>query len=208
MKSIAKRWLETFVSHYGYELVKAGDASSGNFQHSMPTCEERLRRARSLGFSPKYVVDGGAYIGHWTTMVASLFPEAEFLVIEPNPHISLELSENLETLECHTIIVEKALAQEPGKLLFNIWGDPGKATSASLQDHVKGKADNATDVDVDSLDNIISQFSMQPDLVKLDLQGAELSALAGAEEALKHAEMFIVEFVVLKPILIELHRVN
>ena len=91
-------------------------------------------------------------------------------------------------------LFRKPLAEKKGSLLFNIWGDPKDATSASLQDHVKGKADNAVIVEVDTLDNMLEERRIKPDLVKLDLQGAEYSALVGAKEALKNAEIFIVEF--------------
>ena len=77
---------------------------------------------------------------------------------------------------------------------FNIWGDPLQATSASLQSHVKGGAETKVDVAVDTLDNLLKEQAAQPELVKLDLQGAEFQALLGAEQTLKSAEMFVVEF--------------
>jgi len=194
VKRAAKRVLDALISPWGFELVKKNTAQVSNYHQSMPTCEQRLVHAKSIGFNPRHVVDAGAYIGGWTKMVATIFSESKFLVIEPNPHVLTALSDAFVNLQDRTTIVAKALAEEPGSLQFNIWGDPKDATSASLQNHVKGSPENAVTVEVDTLDHLLSEFSMIPDLVKFDLQGSEFNALLGAGEALNSAEMFIVEF--------------
>jgi FkbM family methyltransferase len=160
----------------------------------MPTCKQRLEHAGRLGFAPRFVVDAGAYIGSWTEMVASIFPDADFLLIEPNPCVTEKLTEKVSFLGDRAHVVAKAIADEPGVLSLNIWGDPETATSASLQTHVKGPAETVVQVEVEALDNLLQQYHMRPDLVKLDLQGAEYQALLGAVETLQYAKMFIVEF--------------
>ena len=50
------------------------------------------------------------------------------------------------------------------------------------------------DVPVDTIDAISPQTGLLPDLVKLDLQGGELSALRAAARRLKQAELLVVEF--------------
>jgi len=194
MKMAVKRSLNALLSPLGFELVRKNTPQVSNYSHAMPTCEQRLEHARSIGFSPKFVVDAGAFIGGWTKMVASIFPTAEFLVIEPNPSVGKQLAENLAHLNCRIKIVEKALADKPGSLQFNMWGSAELATSASLHSHVKGPPQHCLTVSVETLDTLLRERSIQPDLVKLDLQGAEYMALLGSQEALKRAEMFIVEF--------------
>ena len=194
MKKVIKRCLNSFLSPLNLQLVKKQKTDQSNYHHSMPSCEQRLKHAKDIGFNPQQVVDAGAYIGGWTKMAASIFPESKFLVIEPNPHVKGTLEHTLRDLKDRTKIVEKAVADEPGTLPFNIWGDPKDATSASLQNHVKGNPENTVSVEVDTIDSLLREYRMQPGLVKLDLQGAEHRALSGAEETLKSVEMFIVEF--------------
>jgi FkbM family methyltransferase len=194
MKRIAKDVLNTLFSPLGLELVRKGTSAASNYHHSMPDCGQRLAHAKSIGFNPKCVVDAGAYTGGWTEMAAALFPQAEFLVVEPNPHVQKLLSGALEKIQTQTTLIEKALASKPGTMQFNIWGDPLQATSASLQSHVKGGAKTKVDVAVDTLGNLLREQGARADLVKLDLQGAEYRALLGAEQTLKSAEMFVVEF--------------
>ena len=165
-----------------------------NYHHSMPTCQQRLAHAKTLGFDPQWIVDGGAFSGDWTEMVASIFPEASFLVVEPNPFVVKELRQRLQLIPNVTHLFESALANTPGTMSLNIWGDPKLATSASLQAHVRGGPEKSEDVVVDTLDNLLEKSQSSFDLIKLDLQGAELQALSGAVQTLKSAEMFIVEF--------------
>jgi FkbM family methyltransferase len=116
------------------------------------------------------------------------------IAVEPNPEIQVELKNNLASVVPTPILLQRAVAERPGRMTFNIWGDPQQATSASLQDHVRGNAEICVDVQVDTLDNIVAEFGFAPNLVKLDLQGAEIRALSGAASLLKSAEMFLVEF--------------
>jgi len=196
MKKIIKSVSNAFLAPLNLELVgkQKQEKILSNYHHSMPKCEERLKHARSIGFTPKIIVDAGAYVGSWTYTTASIFPEAQFIVIEPNPHVEKKIDNTLQDLKGRTTIIGKAVADQPGTLPFNIWGDPNDATSASLQNHVRGSAENTVNVEVDTIDNVLTEYSRHADLVKLDLQGAELKALRGATETLKTAEMFIVEF--------------
>ena len=47
--------------------------------------ESSLCNMRRHGFSPRWIVDVGAYRGEWTRMAAGIFPQARLLMIEANP---------------------------------------------------------------------------------------------------------------------------
>ena len=53
-------------------------------------------------------------------------------------------------------------------------------TSSSLLDHVVGEARHKIETQVQTLDTIAANTGFDPDVIKLDLQGAALSALQGA----------------------------
>lgn len=161
---------------------------------SMPTWENRIIHAKSLGFEAKEVFDVGAFTGLWTISISRIYPGSKVIAIEPNPHIQHELSQNLSSIVPAPIILQRAAADQSRSMLFNIWGDPKKATSASLQEHVRGGADTQLAVQATTLDSIAEEFKVEPNLVKLDLQGAEIRALNGAKKLLNSVEMFLVEF--------------
>lgn len=177
----------------GAEQLNPNIAQTGR-DSSMPRWDERVLHAKKLGFNVTSCLDVGAFAGTWTKTMVDIFPGCNVIAIEPNPHIQEELKRNLSIITPPPRILQLAVAEKPGQMNFNIWGDPLCASSASLQDHVRGDAENRVTVQVDTLDNIVAKYNIAPELVKLDLQGAEIRALSGATSLLKSTEMFLVEF--------------
>jgi FkbM family methyltransferase len=163
-------------------------------QHAMPNCMERLQHAKTLGFTPQTIFDGGAFKGTWTLEVATLFPGAQIVAVEPNPFLQSTLRENLSRVQPEPIVIEAALGATAGTTSFNIWGTPDDDMSASLLGHVQGRAKTTVSVTVETVDGIAERIRRTPDLLKLDLQGAEILALKGAAQTLRDAKMVVVEF--------------
>lgn len=190
-----KKLLRTSLSKIiNLPLNAIGLALVGKGSSVKPTCSERIRHAKELGFSPRVIIDGGGFKGLWSQEIARIFPGTKIIIIEPNPFVQEDIKKNISHIQPHPIIYSVALGESLGKAKLNIWRDEKSDPGASLLDHVSGKAQKAIEVDVDTLDNISQQTSLTPDLVKLDLQGEELSALKGAVQVLKNAEFMIIEF--------------
>ena len=183
-----KKIINAPLNAIGFELVRQASGSS------MPAWSERIRLAKKLGFSPQVIIDGGAFTGDWSKEVSQLFPGAQIVTVEPNPFVQGEIKSNTAHIQPAPKIISVALGESHGKATLNIWRNEKTDTGASLLDHVSGEASRAVEVDVDTLDNISQQTGLMPDFVKLDLQGAELSALKGATQVLKHAELMMIEF--------------
>ncbi|HAC62857.1 MAG TPA: hypothetical protein DCF68_04805 [Cyanothece sp. UBA12306] len=179
----------SFLASFGIEIIR-----KDNSIKPMPTWEDRISHAQSIGFLAKEIIDAGAFRGLWTRSVSHIFPGSQIITIEPNPYIEPELRKTISKITPHPIIVQRGVGETPGQSQFNIWGDPKTATSASMQSHIQGEASIEVNIQVDTLDNIAKEYNTQPDLVKLDLQGSELKALKGATSLLEKVEMFMVEF--------------
>lgn len=192
-RSVLKKFFITPLNAVGFDLVRKGVRPTGRSQ-TMPIWNQRLELARKLGFSPQVILDGGAFRGLWSKEAASVFPAAQFVVIEPNPFVQEVIAKNVAHLQPSPRILNVALGESPGQAAFNMWNDQNSDTGASLLDHVCGQPRQSIQVQVDTLDAISQRLQLKPDLVKLDLQGAEMQALRGATEVLKHAEVMMIEF--------------
>ena len=120
-------------------------------------------------------VDCGAYVGD--TAVA--FIEAlkrrgistwkEIISFEPDPENYEEMKKlGLENHRC----IRKGVADSPGILYFS-------------SNDVSGRIEESGDleIEVDTIDHVVGQGDVT--MIKMDIEGAELSALQGAKEAIK-----------------------
>jgi len=132
------------------------------------------------------VVDVGANVGMFTVKAAlSVGDKGKVVSIEP-------IEENFELLkknvEFHNLvnvqIIRKALGSRRGKTTM-------LKSLLSGTHQLKGLKNpefpiEEVDVEVDTLDNIVKELSINKiDLLKIDVEGAELEVLKGAEESLK-----------------------
>jgi FkbM family methyltransferase len=150
-----------------------------------------LGRLKSLGFAPAVIYDIGAYRGGWTRVAAEVFPGAQFVLFEANADHADELARS-----GHRHIIT-ALGRDDGVRMFHL-PRSGDVTGASL--YVEKTAHYAAanlqvrEVAIARLDTVVKRDNLPaPDLVKIDVQGAELDVLAGAAETLRRASALIVE---------------
>ena len=122
MKTMMKKCVNKFFSSFGFELVRLESEQKKNYHHAMPSCEERLKHTKTLGFMPKQVIDAGAFVGNWTKMVAAIFPESRFTVVEPNKYVVNSISKNLGDIGDRVEIFELALADMPGEVQNSTFG--------------------------------------------------------------------------------------
>ncbi len=191
-KATIKLFVNSLLDKLGFELNRK--SFSGDRTHSMPNWKERLEHIKKLGFSPKVIFDGGAFIGGWTRSVAAIFPNAQIVLAEPNPYLHNQIERNISKIQPKPILLNVALGELKGEGALKIWGDKYSDTGASLLEHVEGKAKKTIPIKVDTLDNISEKLNLNPDLIKLDLQGGEVLAIKGGSKVLRNAEFVILEF--------------
>lgn len=154
---------------------------------------KRVRWLSTVGFKPLTVFDAGAFEGHWTATTAAVFPDARFVLIEPNPQSMQSARKRLARHSPTPFYVEAAVGATAGSARLNIWSREAEQGS-SLLGHVAGAPQEAVEVRVTTLDAIAAEVGHYPELVKLDLQGFELEALKGARRVVAEARIFIIEF--------------
>jgi FkbM family methyltransferase len=186
---IFSRFKQGEISKKVTSLVSSADS------FNLPSCMQRIQNMKNIGFSPGSIFDCGASLGHWSWEVGKIFKGVQIVAIEPNSKILTKTKELLSCMTPPPIIESCAIGAENKTTFLNVWdNDETKMSGSSLKNHVQGNPREKLKVKLKTLDTIANEHSLQPNLVKLDLQGYELEALEGATELLETTEVFIIEF--------------
>ena len=150
-----------------------------------------LSRLKAQGFAPATVYDIGAYRGGWTRLASQVFPDAAFVLFEANADNAAHL--RAAGLSHFTVALA---AQDGEKPLFLPRQGDATGTSLYRENSAHYGSDNLVvrNVATARLDTLVAEQGLAPaDLIKIDVQGAELDVIAGAKTALAHCQALIVE---------------
>ena len=131
------------------------------------------------------VFDIGAYHGVWAVLLAR--HAREVVAFEPNPGTFEVLEETIAVNRAGNISAcPVAIGNTSGTADF--WGT-GSGASLRPGHH----RPSCTRVAVDTLDRFVERRTSLPDLLKIDVEGAEHQVLAGARCCLAHARVVCIE---------------
>lgn len=153
-----------------------------------------LRDLFLRGFTPATILDVGAHKGFWTRLAKQQFPDALIFMIEPQQMLLPHLRETANLYKGINYAISAAGARK-GDITLSV---PSASDSATIFP-IPGTTLDDTDtkhsmVRIDLIDNLIREAGLDlPDLIKLDVQGAEIDALQGAASLFGHTEVFICE---------------
>lgn len=127
----------------------------------------------------KTFIDIGAHIGSITSDVARYIPSAKIIAVEPIPEKVASLRRKFPSVEFHAC----ALSDFEGETSFFInLSQSGYSTLLSPSD-LKKSDFLEVKVPIRKIDTLIS--SAEIDVIKIDVEGAELNVLRGGEKLIK-----------------------
>ena len=130
------------------------------------------------------VYDVGANAGFYSLLSSLLVSETgKVYSFEPLPANISYLKKHIELNKLGNVkVIEKAVSNKVSTVRFN-FGDNRSA----------GHISNVGEIEVEtiSIDEFISQGNPSPDIIKMDIEGAEYEALIGAKELLKSKKPII-----------------
>jgi FkbM family methyltransferase len=148
---------------------------------------------KNLGFEPKVIFDVGSSHSGWSYTISSLFPKAEFHLFEPLADLKPFYRENTaRVLQARPdFIVHKiAVGATDGKI--RLFSDAEGYGASTLISESRGDLQEDFEVPIFRLDTLTPELP-NPDILKMDVQGAELEVLQGAQKMLRHVQIIQLE---------------
>jgi FkbM family methyltransferase len=140
---------------------------------------EEIRALTEACRGAQRFADVGANIGLVTLAVAQACPQLETFAFEPEPAVASRFRRNIARnpeIAARVRFHELAICDAPGELAFTS-GDHSSSETGRLAED--SDLAGSTRVLADRLDNLFAPPNPPPDVVKIDVEGAELRVLAG-----------------------------
>lgn len=148
----------------------------------------RLYSIRDI-IKPNIILDIGANIGEWNTIIKQIFPDSRIISFEANRECEHHLkSKNLEYKIC-------LLGDEKKEVVFFSTKMDKTSTGCSIYRENTDFFNDSNLVEhklqMEKLDDILELDEI--DLIKIDVQGAELDVLRGAKNIMNKTKFIILE---------------
>lgn len=151
---------------------------SGRHDEDDVACFFEQNRASWRGAT---LFDIGGHVGYWALQLAKAAgPQGRVLAFEPQPELAAAIT---WAAQCNAVpwleVVQLAVADRAGSLTLSRMADRGRSSVSELADAAESFA-----VPTLPLDSFCREKGIWPDLLKIDIEGAEWLALAGMKELL------------------------
>lgn len=154
---------------------------------------ERLQLLKNKGFAPKVIYDIGAFSGEWSQLTKRVFPHSQFFLFEANEN----LKPRLQSAGFPFFIA--LLGNEEKMVPFHMKGNTGDSIFLEQTHYFSGNNYETRELQMTKLSSLVKQnYLPLPDLIKMDVQGAEKLIIEGSPEIITNAEVVILETMVLE----------
>ena len=139
--------------------------------------------------------DVGANVGHYSLTIASKNKNCQIIAIEAHPDTFNALNKNIK---CNNFLniqtVNKAISNNTGIMkIYEHTDAKGNQQTGMYDTSNRYNATSFVQVESDKLDNIFDSLGVSVDIMKIDIEGAEIEALEGANKTLNTLRKIIVE---------------
>lgn len=184
-----KNIIISFLKQFGYSLEKipVNNGSSSDIDKSL-TMKGAIERCIQRGLNVNSVIDIGASDGRWSKDCMRFLPKPRYLLIEAlEAHEEALIQFKKENPNVDFVLA--AAGRKEGKVYFY---DNGSIFGGVASEKLFNE--NCIELPSVTIDEQIKKYHLQPPyLIKLDTHGFEVPILEGASDAVKNAELIIIE---------------
>ena len=148
-----------------------------------------------LNIKKPVILDVGANLGDWSKTIKTYFPTAEVHAFEPSRATYIDLVNSLREIENVSTYNFGLGEAEQSQLLFY---DNEKSGMASLYQrdlgHISIEFNKYEKVEIKRLDNWLNESKIKANVLKIDVEGHELSVLRGLGEQIHDFKLIQFEF--------------
>jgi len=177
------RWFPTDFDNVGHRIFWSGLREWE--RETAPVILENIRRSRCF-------IDVGANCGIYTVLGCQINPGVRVVAVEPVPRICAALAHNvaMNNLTSRVTVLNVALGDRDGVVPFHEAEDPTMGSLAA--GGYQGQPGRVIHVKCRTLDSIVEDLGIEPDFIKIDVEGFEHLVLAGGSQVLSKFRPYIV----------------
>ncbi len=143
-----------------------------------------------------YFIDCGANIGYWSVLASQLLPAGRCIAVEASPLQYAKLLRNAQLNHDRFIAVSGALWSHDGEILVIVTNERWHAGSSVVnwKEKIGQTRYHEHKIESVTIDSLCDRYVAGADarvLIKLDVEGAEVQALEGAQKVLASRETIV-----------------
>lgn len=145
------------------------------------------------GFAPRRILDVGANRGNWTREALQHFPTAEFVLVEPQDQLKAHIADLLAA-NPRLQWINAGASDRPGTLPLTVAPRDDSSSFVLTPEQARAAGYPQIDVPVRTINEIVaSTGGTIPEMVKIDAEGFDVKAFAGASDLHGKTDIFFLE---------------
>lgn len=145
-------------------------------------------------YQPKVIFDVGANKGTWTKHCMHYFPEATYILFEPQLNLQSAINKSLGHFP-KVQLFSVGVGSQSGRLLFTYHERDDSCTFNMDSAEAARLGYQQTELPIVALDGFVKENNLPfPEMLKIDAEGLDIEVLQGAQELIRnHVEIILVE---------------
>lgn len=138
-------------------------------------------------------MDVGANRGSWTREAVKYFPDAIFLLVEPQEHLASHISDLIQQ-GFRIRWISAGVGDKPDRLALTVASRDDSSSFVPTPEQAAAAGFDQVKVEIRTINEIVATSGAPvPGMVKIDAEGFDLKAVAGASDLFGRTDIFLVE---------------